>query len=94
MHTDGHPHVMGLGRGRHDKNNQTLPPSQPPFLCPSPSAQKETLIISKRKMNNLPSLKILGKTHTCDELFTKPNPKNEREKHRKMNRTEDQAEGG
>lgn len=50
------------------------------------------MLITKRKTNNLPFLKSLGKTHTYNELFTKAEPKNEREKYRKMKRVEDWAE--
>lgn len=37
--------------------------------------RQETLPVSK-KTNNLPFLKILEKTHTYNELFTKAEPKN------------------
>lgn len=39
---------------------------------------QETLLLSKRKTNNLLFLNILGKAHTHNELFTKAEPKNER----------------
>lgn len=53
---------------------------------------QEIFLITKKKMNNLPFPKSLGKTHTYNELFTKAEPKNEREKYRKMKRAEDWAE--